>query len=121
MKGSRLMYKYVAYKDILVPLPIALCMNLHGAFYFYTSNTTNMKNFQICGGDIDHTIYDRIITGRLTRRRYEIIMRYARIKSRRLGNCGHEWDCCGCLHATYMDVKFIGSMIYLQYTQHFNY
>jgi len=80
-----------------------------------------MKNFKVSGGDIDYTVYDRIITGRLTPKRYKTIMRYARVRTNRMGHCGHEWDCCGCLHSTHMAVTFIGSMVYLQYTQQFNY
>lgn len=81
-----------------------------------------MKNFQIFGGDIDHTIYDRVITGRLTRKRYKTIMRYARMRSRSLGHCGHEWDCCGCVSATYMNVDFTElDTVYIQYTVNYNY
>lgn len=56
------------------------------------------EKFKKIDSDMDSAIYERIIKGRLTKKRYKIIAREVRkMDIGSLPNCGHEYDCCGCL------------------------
>jgi hypothetical protein len=57
--------------------------------------------------DADYTIYSKKLSGRITKKRYILLSRWARRNTRSLPYCGHEWDCCGCLSRVSADVKII--------------
>lgn len=68
----------------------------------------------------------RILIGRLTKRRYLALRRIMRNMGAVLqGTCGHDWDCCGCLLGTYANMQiqhYLGGWkITLARSQSFNY
>ncbi len=52
---------------------------------------------------MDFTTSMKIIKGRITYNRYKRLQSYSRKHSQSL-NCGHDWDCCGCVCRTNMEV-----------------
>lgn len=64
----------------------------------------------------------RIISGRLTPRRWKVIKRWERIYNQKIEYCGHAHDCCGCICGQSASVSFgeAGEVV-LQYNQYRNY
>jgi len=79
-----------------------------------------MRNFKVVDSDMDYKTYQRTFSGRLTKLRYKIIQRWVRVKSYRT-YCGHEWDCCGCLHSQNAHFKYERNQVTVTLTQSFNY
>jgi len=79
-----------------------------------------MTKFTLIDGDMDYSVYEHVISGRMTKLRYQIINRYARKKSWR-ESCGHEWDCCGCMYAQGMKLEYKDNKWVLYKSEHFNY
>lgn len=88
--------------------------------------------------DYDHHEQTRTITGRITKKRYEIIRRYMKHYNERFRapygrsergypyTCGHDHDCCGCLcrASMYLDFSSIDtfvSKVVLTIDKSFNY
>lgn len=81
-----------------------------------------MKNFKRVSSDMDCQVMEKTINCvRLTRRRMKLILAYCRTHTKRWGNCGHEWDCCGCVSSTSMEIEYNYPFIILTYTVQFNY
>lgn len=64
--------------------------------------------------------YRREFTGKMTKRRWEIIDSYCRRNSFR-DHCGCEWDCCGCLCGQSMSFSYKYNQVRIGLTQSFNY
>jgi hypothetical protein len=79
-----------------------------------------MKNFKIINSDMDYTISKRIFSGKITKNRYKILDRFCRKNSFRT-NCGHEWDCCGCMCSQYMEFEYKNNQVILILHNSFNY
>ena len=79
-----------------------------------------MIKWVLTDGDIDYRTYEYPIEGRMTRLRYKILSRYTRKKSWR-EDCGHEWDCCGCMFAERMSLSYVSGNWKLILGQSFNY
>jgi hypothetical protein len=79
-----------------------------------------MTKFTLIDGDMDYSVYEHVISGRMTKLRYQIINRYAR-KKRWHESCGHEWDCCGCMYAQGMKLEYKDNKWILYKSEHFNY
>jgi hypothetical protein len=79
-----------------------------------------MTKFTLIDGDMDYRVYEHVIDGRMTKSRYKIINRYARKSSWR-EHCGHEWDCCGCMFARRMELKYKNNKWILGMVESFNY
>jgi hypothetical protein len=99
----------------------------------------NFKPYYGEEGDYDYepseTTVVREFTGRITKKRYKIIMAYARklTDTAPYGyspngyrySCGHEYDCCGCLVSEHGHAQFAkhwkGNKVKVFYTQYRNY
>ena len=79
-----------------------------------------MTKFILIDGDMDYSVYEHVISGRMTKLRYQIINRYARKNSWRK-HCGHEWDCCGCMYARSMELEYKDNKWILGMSESFNY
>lgn len=79
-----------------------------------------MIKFELIDGDMDYSVYEHVIDGRMTKLRYKIISRYVRKNSWR-GHCGHEWDCCGCMYAQSMDLEYKDNKWTLYKVNNYNY
>ena len=81
----------------------------------------SVKNFVTIGRDMDTRSFQRTFSGRITRKRWEILRRFARNFSAPIKRCHHEHDCCGCLHSQSMTVDYKYNQVVLTATQSFNY
>jgi hypothetical protein len=99
-----------------------------------------MRKFkQADGSDYDYQIEQRVITGRLTPKRYKCLTKYVRAFNRKVAfpygispngyaySCGCEHDCCGCLCSERMEIEFKKEFnsenfkVILTHSQSFNY
>lgn len=80
-----------------------------------------MKNFKQIEADIDYNVSERILIGRLTKLRYNALDRYCRASTFRAGNCGHEYDCCGCLSSQSLTFEHKHNRTVLTLSLTFNY
>jgi len=92
-----------------------------------------MRNFKALDSDYDYRVFQRIIEGRLTKRRYEILSKFIRQKNNSFKypygtspngyayNCGCEHDCCGCLSGEHIKAEFTKDKIVITHSQSFNY
>jgi hypothetical protein len=72
--------------------------------------------------EMDYRIYERIFSGRMTKRRYKIIESFCRRYTYRpYYNCGHEYDCCGCFCGQNMSFTYKQNQVVIRFTQSFNY
>ncbi len=72
--------------------------------------TTTMRKFKLeenSEQEIDSQVFVREISGRMTKRRYQILARYVRVKPMKRDDlrCHHEYDCCGCLCRQSMELQ----------------
>jgi hypothetical protein len=84
----------------------------------------NFSKFIPVDGDFDFRSYERIISGNFTKARVKALLRFSRRFTSRSLNCGHEFDCCGCLSSRQVNVEFSnGSYKYARITlvEHFNF
>lgn len=98
----------------------------------------NINKFKPLEYDFDRQTAQRIISGRLTRKRYELISKavrkwnnehsapYGRSQNGYAYNCGCEYDCCGCMtgESLYLNLTTIGVnrvQIKITYSIGFNY
>jgi hypothetical protein len=88
---------------------------------FKNLNFKNMRNFKVIEGDIDYRVSEKSFTGKLTKGRYLTIDKYCRVNTFRAGNCGHEWDCCGCLSRSKMEFTYKHNQVIITLTESFNY
>jgi hypothetical protein len=79
-----------------------------------------MTKFNLIDGDMDYRTYEHVIDGRMTKLRYKILSRVVR-KGTWHSHCGHEWDCCGCMHSQSMRLDYIGGVWKIIKSQSFNY
>ena len=80
-----------------------------------------MTNWEQIDGDIDVRTYEKVIKGRITKGRFQAIKSYARKNTFRTGNCGHEFDCCGCLSSSRVEIAYKPNAIVLTRTLTYNY
>jgi len=80
-----------------------------------------MKNYKLIESDIDYKIYEKSFSGKLTRSRYFIISKYCKKYTYTTGNCGHNWDCCGCLSSQSMEFTYKHNRVTIILTESFNY
>jgi hypothetical protein len=92
-----------------------------------------MKNFKIVLNEVDYTLAERKIEGRLTKKRWEIIRNYVKRYNYNNEspygvspngysyNCGCEHDCCGCLSKRYLQMLNNTNKVVLQLFVHYNY
>jgi len=80
-----------------------------------------MRKFKIIEADIDYKMSERILTGRLTKLRYKVLDRYCRQRTFRAGNCGHDYDCCGCLSSQSLTFEHKHNRTVLTLSITFNY
>lgn len=78
------------------------------------------KKFIVVDGDFDYTTLQRTFTGRMTRLRWKIISDFCRKKSG-YQHCGHEWDCCGCMHSQSVSFDYKHNQVTVSISQSFNY
>lgn len=76
--------------------------------------------FKIADSDIDYKTYEYSFSGRMTKLRWKLLDRYVRKHNLRT-HCHHEYDCCGCVSSTYMDIDYGKNLVKLTYTINFNY
>lgn len=80
------------------------------------------KKFIPINCDIDYREYERTFSGRMTKKRWQIIDRFCRLQSYRpTYRCGHEWDCCGCFCGQNMSFTYNRNQVVISFTQSFNY
>jgi len=92
-----------------------------------------MKNFKVLDCDFDFTVVQRVIEGRLTKKRYEIVKKFIRGKNNSFKypygtspngysySCGCSHDCCGCLCSEGIKAEFTKDKIVITHSQSFNY
>lgn len=72
--------------------------------------------------DFDYRVSERILIGRLTKVRWQIIYRYCRFHSfRPKYRCGHDYDCCGCFCGQHLSIEHSHNMTVITLSQSFNY
>jgi len=89
--------------------------------------------WQLLRDDLDSVVFTRFLSGRITKKRYEIIKsyckRYNRINSAPYGVspngyaycCGCEFDCCGCIISTSITMSAAKDEILLVLQSNYNY
>lgn len=60
---------------------------------------SNSTGFVPIANDIDFHTFQKVLDGRITKNRYKLLDRWVRSQNKKY-HCGHDWDCCGCLHST---------------------
>ena len=86
---------------------------------FWELKTTKFKLTE--ESDYDRKVAERVFSGRMTKMRYKIIDGFCRRHSKQIPNCGHEWDCCGCLCGQYMEFEYKQNQVTITLVQNFNY
>ncbi len=79
-----------------------------------------MKHFNLVDGTDETSVYERKFSGRLTRKRYKLLDSLTRKRSYR-ENCGHEWDCCGCVFAVCYSFVYRNNQVIVRMVQFRNY
>ena len=88
---------------------------------FKNLNFKTMNNFKVVEGDIDYRIYQKSFSGKLTKGRYLTIDKYCKVNTFTTVNCGHEYDCCGCLSRQKMEFTYKHNQVIITLTEQFNY
>lgn len=70
--------------------------------------------------DMDIELAIRPIIGNVTKDRFKTLYRIARNHSGR-SRCSHDYDCCGCVCATYVDIVRYNGVLSVRFEQHRNY
>jgi hypothetical protein len=79
-----------------------------------------MRNFKLVESDYDFKAYQRVFSGRITKRRYKIIDSICRKKSYNQ-HCGCEHDCCGCMFAQSIRFEYKHNRVVMTLTESYNY
>lgn len=85
------------------------------------------EGIELTEGDREDFAGSRLITGRLTKKRYKLIKRSLRARNRAFdedyshGRCGHDYDCCGCVFAEKYSMRVVGNKIVIIHFQSRNY
>jgi len=99
-----------------------LCSDsLRTFFFFLNLKQYNMRNTKLIESDFDFRTIEKKFSGKLTKCRYKLLHRYCRINTKRYGNCGHEWDCCGCPSSICTDFTYRHNLVTVTQTIQFNY
>ena len=106
------LYLYNGYKSVKMQSKAKLFKNL---------NFKTMNNFKVVEGDIDYRVYQKSFSGKLTKGRYFTISKYCKANTFRTENCGHEYDCCGCLSRQKMEFTYKHNQVIITLTEQFNY
>jgi hypothetical protein len=89
--------------------------------------------WQLLRDDIDSVVYTRFLSGRITKKRFEIIKRFVKTYNHAMSapygvspngyayRCGHDWDCCGCLTSTSITMSAAKNEILLVLQSNYNY
>lgn len=72
--------------------------------------------------DFDYRKYERVFSGRMTKKRYKIIDRFCRTRSRRPRyRCGHDFDCCGCMCGQHLSFSYQKNQVIIYLQHSYNY
>lgn len=72
--------------------------------------------------EMDYRVYYRTFSGRMTKKRYQLIRRICRFYSRSFRySCGHDWDCCGCLCGHSMTFTYKHNQVKIRISYSYNY
>jgi hypothetical protein len=98
---------------------------------------TNFKpmsnSWHLLRDDLDSLVLTRFLSGRITKKRFEIIKRYVKTYNHAMSapygispngyayTCGCEYDCCGCLISTSVTMSAAKNEILLVLQSNFNY
>jgi len=89
--------------------------------------------WQLLRDDLDAVVHTRFLSGRITKKRYQIIVAYCKRYNNRNAapygvspngyayNCGHDWDCCGCLITSRINMSAAKDEILLVLQSNYNY
>jgi hypothetical protein len=88
---------------------------------YFKPKFKTMRNFKLIESDIDYSIYKRVFSGKITKKRYLKINKYCRKKSFRATNCGCSYDCCGCLSSQKLTFEYKQNQIIVILNHSFNY
>lgn len=82
-----------------------------------------MRNykFKTIEGDMDYNVSQYSFSGKMTKLRWKLLDRYVRKNSFSGSNCGHEWDCCGCLCSRTISLTYSANQVTITQTENFNY
>lgn len=81
-----------------------------------------MNGFQLVESDMDYRVAQKTISReKLTPSRFKAIHRFARKNSFSTVNCGHDFDCCGCLCSQQFEIGYTPENIVIRVTESFNY
>lgn len=78
------------------------------------------KKFTSMGADCDYHIYERYISGRMTKGRWKALDRYCRRNTYRM-HCHHDHDCCGCMCSQRVSFTYEHNQVIISLAQHYNY
>ena len=93
----------------------------------------NYKRWSLVTDEIDAQTYTRFLSGRITKRRFQTVLRYARLINYHLSapygisprgyaySCGCSHDCCGCLCSARLSMSYCGDEILLVLQLNYNY
>lgn len=70
---------------------------------------------------IERKVYIRSFSGRMTKTRWNIIMRYCRKRSFSNYECGCSYDCCGHLCEQRLELSYKHNQVVIRATRLFNY
>lgn len=88
----------------------------------YQKNEINWKRFKpVPNLDYDTAECTRSFSGRMTKARWKRLDRICRANRLSRMNCGHDWDCCGCLCGQYMSFTYKHNQVVITIYQSFNY
>jgi hypothetical protein len=81
-----------------------------------------MGNFEIVYGQRpERRVMVREFSGRMTKKRWKRLQRWARINTKDHGHCGHEHDCCGCMYKVEASVSYKFNQVTITLIGHYNY
>jgi len=101
-----------------------MCKSLSTSLYGFDKEDITLKTvkFLPVNIDADYRQYQRVFTGRMTKRRWKIIDRFCRLNTFRPHyRCGHDWDCCGCFCGQSMDFEYSRNQVVISFSKSFNY
>lgn len=91
------------------------------------------KCWQLLRDDLDSQVYTRMLFGRVTQKRLQIVKRYVKTYNHAMSapygysqngyayTCGCSYDCCGCLTSTRIEMSFSRDEILLVLFKNYNY
>lgn len=82
--------------------------------------TAVVKRMKLVDSDLEFRLYERTFTGRMTKLRWKILSSWCRRKSWSQ-HCGHDWDCCGCLHAQSCGFTYKHNQVTIRIQHSFSY